>query len=129
VRAKISETLTEIAALDQRHTGIARELGSADGVRDGDQPAAWTGAATLYRLEPPLNGYELVVASTVDRVPAVKSRGTEWNIETFLFGVHGGDDMQADWEELPGSAWGATVEEAFQAAGYLAIGPVRPTTD
>jgi hypothetical protein len=115
-RAKIRETVAQISALEERQAGLARYLGPATGVRDGDRLVDWTGTAVLYQLEPPLNGYGTVVASTVDRVPAVKSRGTQWNVETFLFGV--GEDSQVDWDELPGSAWGATSVEALHGAGY-----------
>ncbi len=117
-RAKIREAIAEVTTLAQREAGIARLVGSARGLaHDGDRVVDWTGNADLYELDPPLNGHALAVASTVDHVPAVKARGTVWGVETYLFGVTG-TDLQVDWEELPGSAWGATAEEALAGAGY-----------
>lgn len=117
-RTKLRESLVEVGALVEREAGIARLVGSAKGiVHDGDRVVDWTGHADLYEVDPPLNGHRIVVASTVDHVPSVRSRGTEWNIETFLYGVSGAD-LQANWDELPGSAWGADVREAFGNAGY-----------
>jgi len=118
-RNKIREAMNEVTALVQQHqAGVARLRGSAMGiVHDGDRIVDWTGKADLYELDPPLNGHHLVVASTVDHVPAVQSRGTVWGIETFLFGVSGAD-LQANWDELPGSAWGSTAVDALAGAGY-----------
>lgn len=117
-RAKVRGAIAEVVALADHEANIARLLGSAQHVvHDGDRAVDWTGKAELYQLDPPLNGFDVVVASTVDHVPAVKSRGTEWGIETYLFGVRG-DDLQVDWDELPGSAWGADARAAFGNAGY-----------
>lgn len=117
-RSKIQEAVAEVVTLVERQAGIARLIGSAKGItHEGDRVVSWMGQADLYELAPPLNGYTMAVASTVDRVPAVQARGTEWNIETFLFGVTG-ERLEVDWDELPGSAWGATAIEALRAAGY-----------
>jgi hypothetical protein len=116
-RSKVRAAITEIAAIHDRLAGIARYLGPAQGfAHDDGSPVTWMGTAHVYQLDPPLQGYERVVASTVDHVPAVKTHGTEWNIETFLFGVR--DESRVDWEELPGSGWGATAEQALHNAGY-----------
>jgi len=116
-RAKLSRASAEVAALAARAAGIARYLGPAERFLDENgSPLAWNGVASPYQLDPPLNGYGQVIASTVDHVPAVKSRGTEWGIETFLFGV--GEDSRVDGQELPGSAWGATAQQALHSAGY-----------
>jgi len=116
-RAKLSRASAEVAALAARAAGIARYLGPAEGFLDENgSPLAWNGVASLYQLDPPLNGYGQVIASTVDHVAAVKSCGTEWGIETFLFGV--GEDSRVDGQELPGSAWGATAQQALHSAGY-----------
>jgi hypothetical protein len=116
-RSKVRAAITEIAVIQDRLAGIARYLGPAEGfAHDDGSPVTWMGKADLYQVTPALNGYRQVVASTVDRVPAVKTRGTEWNIETFLFGVR--DQSRVDWDELPGSAWGATAQQALHDAGY-----------
>ncbi len=118
-RAKIRAAITEVTTLVEHQVGIARLIGTAKGItHEGDRVVDWMGQADLYELDPPLNGHTMAVASTVDHVPSVRARGgTEWNVETFLFGVSG-EKLEVDWDELPGSAWGATATEALSSAGY-----------
>jgi hypothetical protein len=125
--------------------GTAQFIRSADdAVRDGDTPIEWYGEVGVYRLDPPLNGYEWVVASTIPNAPHVTSRGTvEHGVETFIYGVipteailmdfKGGSEfsrleedargsfLRMNDDELPGSGWGNTVEDAFAEAGYRIV--------
>ena len=97
-------------------TGVARFAGSAKGaVRDGERLVAWTGEASLFRLEPALGGFDMVAVSTTD-VPRVRFDGSiERGFETLIFGVRGD---QIDWADLPGGGFNTTAAEALAEAGY-----------
>ena len=102
-------------------TGIARFVGSAAGVvHEGDRVINWMGEAELFHLSPPLNGFSTVVASTVAHAVSVRADGgVDVGGETFLFGLTGeGLQIDPEWSELPGSAWGATAATALADAGY-----------
>lgn len=104
--------------------GTARLVGSAAHgvVRDGVTPVAWNGHAHLYEVTPPLRGFSNVVASTLDNAPRIAARGgVQHGVETFLWAVTDGLQLAAA-DELPGSGWGNTAEEAFAQAGYSIVG-------
>lgn len=104
--------------------GSARFVGPAAGVvHDGHRVVEWFGDAGLYVLDPPLRGYGTVVASALDRAPRIAATGgPEYGVETFLWGVTGGDLHRGfDAEELPGSGWGNTLADALAEAGYTLI--------
>jgi hypothetical protein len=78
----------------------------------------WTGDARLYRVEPPLEGYALVVVSAT----VVPFSGPE----TYIFGAkpdaETASDVVADWGELAGSYRGGLDHEtALGNAGYSLV--------
>lgn len=101
-------------------TGTARLVGKVEGTLylGGDKPLEFHGAADLYFVQPPLRGHSLVVASTVPDAVHLGVDGPQTGVETFLFGVIG-DGSALHEDELPGSGWGNTVDDAFAEAGYV----------
>lgn len=74
-----------------------------------DVSAKFTGTAILFRLNPPLEGSEFVVASAVT---------TSLGPETYLFACDSTGKVK-NWMELPGSSEGfLDCERAIKNAGY-----------
>ncbi len=70
----------------------------------------FTGHAALYRMEPPLDGCEFVIASATNAIYT--------GPETYLFPA-GADGVVVDWEEMDGSyRGGLSHAKAFAGAGY-----------
>lgn len=70
----------------------------------------FTGEASLYRLEPPLDGHEYVVVSAT----VVPYSGPE----TYVFAASDEGEI-SDWGELEGSyRGGLSIDEALRGAGY-----------
>lgn len=103
--------------------GTATPLGDAHGkVTDVQGFVDWLGDAVLYAMEPPLCGFPRVVASTMPDAPRVRfSGGVEYGVETFLYGVSNDNIIAEDREELPGSGWGNTAQQALAEAGYRIV--------
>ena len=123
-RSKIQGSGCRGSHLAERQAGIARLIGSAKGItHEGDRVVSWMGQADLYELAPPLNGYTMAVASTVDRVPAVRARH-QWNIETFLFGVTGEGlkSTGTNFPAAPGEPPPSRLAAGYQVADSAAAG-------
>jgi len=79
-----------------------------------DVSEKFSGDAELYRMDPPLNGYEYVVSS------AAMAMFT--GPETYLFGADENGEV-LDWMELDGSIRGVyDPEGAIETAGYVIVG-------
>lgn len=101
-------------------TGTARSLGDAHGQVTNEQGFVdWIGEAVLYELDPPLHGFQKVVASTVHDAPRFASSGAQYGVETMLFGVT--EDNVQTGEELPYGGWGDTADQALAEAGYRIV--------
>jgi len=100
--------------------GTASLVGKVEGTLylGGQTPMEFHGEANLYFVQPPLRGHSLVVASTVASAVHLGVAGRELGVETFLFGVIG-DGSALHEDELPGSGWGNSVDDAFAQAGYV----------
>ena len=81
-------------------------MGTATLIRD--HLARFSGHAALYRLEPPLDGNELVAVSATSR----------FGCETYIFPANDRGEV-TDWGELDGSYRGGLDHaEALRRAGY-----------
>ncbi len=78
--------------------------------RIGIRLYGWKGDARLYKLSPPLKGYDFVVVSAT----TVPNQGPE----TYIFPSEP-DGQPAHWTELPGSfRGGLDHDKALRDAGY-----------
>ena len=70
------------------------------------------GAASLYRMDPPYEGQEYVIASSIDNM---------WGFETYLFPSNPSGEV-TDWLEMEGSQRGTDSHyEIFSGIGYTIV--------
>ena len=70
------------------------------------------GAASLYRMDPPYEGHEYVIASSIDNM---------WGFETYLFPSNAAGEV-TDWLEMEGSQRGTDDhDEIFEGIGYTIV--------
>lgn len=103
-------------------TGVAQLLGPAEDRvhnKTDNSVRAWYGQADLYRLTPPLRGYDTVVISTINDAVHIEANGApSYGVETLIWGLEG-NDLLFDGAEDIGGGWGtATAAEALAEAGY-----------
>lgn len=84
----------------------------------------WRADAALYKVDPPLEGYEYVVVSAADLTDRYNSgyysTPRSMQIETYIFGADEGGEVES-YLELPGSMKGTLDHaEALRDAGYEA---------
>lgn len=106
--------------------GVARFVGMATGavVHADGRAVTWHGDARLFELSPPLQGFSMVVASTLNDAVSIRgdSDAVDRGVETLIFGVSAaGMEIDPEWEVLPGGGRGSLVQDALSEAGYSVL--------